>query len=82
MKQKFTVEVEQVNEPIRSAESNCNEIMFVNQSTTAILYVDKFPVQPGTRLVYGGNENEVCVKLFQLEGAGDGTAWIVRKIYV
>lgn len=79
--QNFTVEIEQVHEISRQAESNCNEIMFVNKGTVTG-YVEKYPIVPGDYLSVGGNQNEFCKKVFNVENPAGCLFFIFRKYYI
>jgi len=79
--QKFTIQIEQVNEAARNCESNCNEIMFINKGATAAL-VDKFPLAQNEFITFGGNRDEVCIKNFNVQAPAGSQLFAVRKTYI
>lgn len=79
---KYKLQIEQVNEPTYSCESNCNEIMFVNQGVASpTVTINKFPLQGGAFITFGGNQHEEDVTVYRVEGNTSGTLWIFRKIF-
>lgn len=80
--QKVTVKNEQMNEAKKQVQTDCNELLIVNLSTTDVCLVDKFPVQPESKLLLGGNEGEVIVNSVTVESPDFGNVWFWRKVYV
>lgn len=84
MERQYKVEMEPVNNAIFSANSNCNEIMFVNLSANTVL-INKFPLVAnlplGTFITFGGNADEMDRTVYTIEGA-TGNFYIFRKKYM
>jgi hypothetical protein len=64
-------------------KSDCNAIIFYN-SGTSLVYVNSWPLQPGDRLILGGNENEIDTSLYTISFSPGGTNefYVLRKYYV
>ena len=77
----YTIAIEQVNEPQRNCESNCNEIMFVNKGA-ATCYVEKYPIVQDDFLTIGGNIGEYCTKNFNVQAPAGSNLFVFRKYYL
>lgn len=80
--QRYTIETIQTNTKSETVESNCNEIMFVNNSTTDVVTIDNFPLKPGAFISFGGNKDEICIRKFVIQCPTPGSLWYFRKNYV
>ena len=80
--QKYKIVIEQVTQLTKWIEANCNEIMFVNLSTTDTVTVANFPIPPQGFLSIDGNADEIDTTTYRVVQPTIGDCWVVRKVYV
>jgi len=78
----FTTDVQAYDSNNIDVKSDCNDIMFYND-TAGRIFVNNFPIDSLGTLMISGHQNEVNKTKYKLNFAGfAGSCFVIRKVYL
>jgi len=82
MDRKFTTDVQAYDSNNIDVKSDCNDILFYND-TAGRIFVNNFPIDALGTLIISGQANEINTTKYKLNFAGlAGSCFVMRKVYL
>lgn len=82
MDRKFTTDVQAYNADNLDVKSDCNDILFYND-TAGRIFINNFPVDSLGTLIISGQANEMNTTKYKINFAGNtGNCFVMRKVYL